>query len=170
MSLVPTLETENLILRAPQESDLDAMAAFMQSERSHWIGGPKNRFETWRGLLSILGHWALRGYGLWHIEEKSSGKSIGTVGILKHDGWDEPELGWHVYDGFEGKGYAFEAAFAARAYAAQKFGLDGVISHIDPTNTRSVALAKRLGATYERDGQVLGHACHNYRHPKQADL
>ena len=163
--MIPTLETENLILRAPRADDLDAIAEFYQTTRSHMVGGPKDRHDSWRVLCTSLGHWALRGYGMWHVVEKSSGTSVGSVGIINHEGWDEPELGWHVYDGFEGKGYAFEAAKVACTYAADHFGLDAVISYIDPTNSRSLALAKRLGATFERDGQVMGHPCHVYRHP-----
>jgi RimJ/RimL family protein N-acetyltransferase len=163
---IPTIETENLILRAPRESDLDAMAVFSQSERSHWVGGPKNRHGTWRVLIGMLGHWAVRGYGLWHIEEKATGTSVGAAGIINHEGWQEPELGWHVYDEFEGKGLAFEATLAARQSAAEKFGLNSVISYIDPANIRSVALAKRLGATYECDAILLDEPCQIYRHPK----
>ncbi len=162
---IPTLETDRLILRAARASDLDAMATFMTSPRSEMIGGPKTRHETWRGLIGTLGHWMIRGYGTWVIEDKASGQPAGMAGIINHEGWDEPELGWHVYDGFEGKGIAFEAAQTARAYAAENFGLDGVISYIDAANTRSLALAKRLGASYERDGAVVGHPCHVYRHP-----
>ena len=66
--------------------------------------------------------------------------------MIFNDGWDEPELGWHIYDGFEGKGYAYQATIAARRYSARHFGLDRVISYIDPENTRSVALAERLDA------------------------
>lgn len=167
-SSIPRLETENLMLRAGTANDLDALAAFFASPRSFYVGGPKTRNESWRALAAGLGHWALRGYGMWHLEEKSSGLSVGSVGIINHEGWDEPELGWNVFEGFEGKGYAYEAAFTSRAYAAEQFGLDGVISYIDAKNTRSLALAKRLGATFERHGELLGYACDIYRHPKQA--
>jgi RimJ/RimL family protein N-acetyltransferase len=163
---IPTVETDRLILRAFSEADLDAVFAFNQTERSHWVGGPKEtRHECWRVIIGILGHCAVRGYGFWMIEEKATGTQAGGVGILHHEGWDEPELGWHLYEGFEGKGIAYEAALAARTYAANNFAIPTPISYIDPENTRSVALAKRLGATLEREGEVIGHACHVYRHP-----
>ncbi|MGR3648106.1 MAG: GNAT family N-acetyltransferase [Shimia sp.] len=163
---IPTVETDRLILRAFSEADLDAVFAFNQTERSHWVGGPKEtRHECWRVIIGILGHWAVRGYGFWMIEEKATGTQAGGVGILHHEGWDEPELGWHLYEGFEGKGIAYEAALAARTYAANNFAIPAPISYFDPENTRSVALAKRLGATLEREGEVIGHACHVYRHP-----
>jgi RimJ/RimL family protein N-acetyltransferase len=164
--MIPTIETENLILRAPRADDLDHVAAFMQSPRSSFIGGPKNRHETWRLICGIVGHWYLKGFGMWTLEHRAQGRACGAAGFIDHEGWDEPELGWHLHDGFEGQGLAYEGAKAARDYGQKHFGLNGVISYIDPKNTRSLALARRLNANYERDGLVMGHACHVYRHPK----
>ncbi|MBR9652130.1 GNAT family N-acetyltransferase [Thalassovita aquimarina] len=163
---IPTVETERLILREMRESDLDVIAEFFESDRSHFVGGPKSRGESWRVISGVLGHWLLRGYGMWLVEERVSGQPVGGVGHLNPEGWDEPELGWHLYTGHEGKGYAYEAALAAREYGARHFGLTAPISYIDPANTRSKALAERLGARFEREGEVLGHACHVYRYPE----
>ena len=98
--------------------------------------------------------------------EKAEGTPCGGGGILGHEGWREAELGWRRYEGFEGQGVGDEAVVAARAYAAQHFDIDSPISHIDPENTRSLVLAKRLGARFEREDKLLGHPCHVYRHPK----
>ncbi|PIE14160.1 MAG: GNAT family N-acetyltransferase [Rhodobacterales bacterium] len=163
---IPVLETERLILRGPREEDFEAFAAFGASERSKFVGGPYPRIRSWGGFLATYGHWALRGYGMWMVEDRQSCQTAGRIGMIYNDGWDEPELGWHIYDGFEGKGLAFEGAQAARRYAATHQGLNGVISYIEPANTRSLALARRLGATFEREGHVVGHPCHIYRHPK----
>ena len=73
-----------------------------------------------------------------------------------------------MFDGSEGKGIAFEAAQAARTCAIRNLGLNGVISYVRPDNTRSANLAKRLGATFEREGTLMGTPCHIYRHPKDA--
>lgn len=163
---IPRIDTERLILRAPETRDLDSVAAFYRSPRSFYVGGPKSRFEAWRVMCSILGHWALRGYGFWMIERRDNGQTAGATGILNHEGWDEPELGWHIYDGHEGQGIAFEAATAARAYASRHFAIPAPISYIDPDNSRSVALALRLGAVFEREGALFANPCHVYRHPE----
>lgn len=165
---VPIIETDRLILRGPKEQDFEAFAAFGASERAKWVGGLYPRHRAWGGFLNLFGHWALRGYGWWMLEDKSGGAVAGRVGIAMHDGWDEPELGWHLFGGFEGKGLAFEAAKAARQHAARHQGLDGVISYVNPGNTRSVKLAERLDATYERDAELLGGLACVYRHPKVA--
>ena len=167
---IPVLETERLILRAPQESDLDAMAGFWASDRSHILGGPVSRHEAWRKLAGMIGHWAMRGYGFFVLQEKSDGAPLGGVGIISPEGWSEPEIGWHVFEGAEGKGYAYEAALKVRAYADEVLGIATPISHIAAENSRSIALAKRLGATFEREAVVAGHPCHIYRHPRVEDL
>ena len=162
---IPVLETERLTLRAPVLDDLKPMAAFFESERSRYVGGPRDASGSYTSLVSRLGHWVLNGYGLWHITEKSSGAFIGWTGMIFAPGWDEPELGWTLLDGAEGKGYAYEAACTARQYAAQHQGMNGVISYIAPANARSIVLAQRMGATFERDGEVLGKICQVWRHP-----
>ena len=166
---IPTIETDRLILREARESDLDTLATFMASERSHFVGGPLDRANCWRLISGSLGHWLLRGYGMWYIHHKADDRVIGACGFIFREGWDEPELHWNMHDGYEGKGYAFEAARAARAYGAQHFNLNGVISYIDPVNSRSIALAKRLGATFERNGSLLGEDANIYRHPLIGD-
>ena len=167
---IPTLDTQRLILRGPRESDFDAFAAFGASDRAHWIGGPFSRHRSWGGFLATYGHWALRGYGMWMAEDRASGRTAGRIGMIFNDGWAEPELGWQIFDGFEGKGLAQEAARAARDHAARHFGLDGVISYIRAENTRSLALAERLGATVEREGELIGIPMLVYRHPTLAQL
>ena len=164
---IPTIETDRLILRAPLESDLDALETFYASERSHRVGGPLDRVGCWRLIAFNFGHWLMRGFGMWHIHHKSDDRMIGACGFIFREGWDEPELGWNVHNGYEGQSIAFEAASAARSFGTEHFDLDGVISYLDPANTRSVALAKRLGATFERKGTFLGHNVDIYRHPKQ---
>lgn len=165
---IPVVETDRLILRAPREDDFEAFAAFGASARAKWVGGPYPRIRSWGGFLATFGHWALRGYGMWMLEHRETGRTAGRVGMIYNDGWDEPELGWHIFDGFEGQGIAFEASQAARSYAATHQNLNGVISYIDPANTRSITLAGQLGASFEREGTVLGNHCHVYRHPQEA--
>lgn len=164
---IPVIETEDLILRGYRETDFSPFAAFAASERSRFAGGPQSRHDSWRSFMASIGHWALRGYGMWMIEHRESGRVAGRVGVILNDGWHEPELGWHVYDGFEGRGYAYQASLAARAHAARHRGLNPLMSYIDPANERSLRLARRLGCTYERDVEVVGKPCQLWRHPKE---
>ncbi|MDX1785487.1 MAG: GNAT family N-acetyltransferase [Roseovarius sp.] len=166
---IPTIDTPDLILRGYRESDFGAVAAFGGSERARFVGGPHDRWTCWRAFLAGVGHWALRGYGMWIVEHRASGQVAGRVGMILNDGWVEPELAWHIYDGFEGRGLAYQAAQAARCYAARHQGLDRVISYINAENTRSIRLAHRLGAQFESEGELLGQPCQIYRHPAMGD-
>lgn len=163
LTAAPRIETDRLILRAPREADFAAMLAFNDSPRAAFVGGGAPRQQIWRGLLANIGLWALRGYGLYSVESKA-GDFIGRVGVLFHDGWHEPELGWHLYDGYEGRGYALEAARAAQADYHARISPAPLISYIDPANQRSQALAGRLGAIPERDTLFFDKPVAIWRH------
>jgi RimJ/RimL family protein N-acetyltransferase len=161
---IPTLTTGRLTLREPREADFPAMLAFNDSPRAGFVGGGRDRQWIWRGLLANIGHWALRGHGFYSVDTLD-GDFIGRVGVIYHDGWDEPELGWHLFDGFEGQGYAEEAARAARADYHARLTPAPLISYIDPANRKSQALAERLGAKPEREAVFLDHTVTVWRHP-----
>lgn len=161
---IPALTTDRLVLRAPREGDFAAMLAFNDSPRAAFIGGGRNREWVWRGLLANIGHWALRGYGFFSVDTKS-GDFIGRIGVIFHDEWPEPELAWHLYDGFEGHGYAAEAALAAKADYHARISPQPLISMIHVGNARSQALAQRLGAMPEQLVTDDRGNYHIYRHP-----
>ncbi|WP_158965340.1 GNAT family N-acetyltransferase [Chachezhania sediminis] len=148
----PVIETERLILRAPKGSDAEASVAFFGTDRSRYMGGPQTRAQAWRSFAGVIGHWVVRGWGLFVVCEKGSDTPLGAVGPWMPEGWTDREIGWSMWDpSVEGKGYAFEAAQAARAYAYGTLGWTTAISYIDPENARSIALAKRMGCTLDDD-------------------
>lgn len=171
MTAIPTLETDRLVLRAPGPQDLPAIYDFYDSERSRFVGGPCSHEQAWRFLAMEIGHWALRGYGRWTVEERATGAVVGMVGLFNPEGWPEPEIGWDLFNGYEGRGYATEAARAARAYAYDTLGLDTVISLTRIANTQSAAVAQRLGATLEGTFHHERHGMMNvWRHLSPAQL
>ncbi|WP_375550563.1 GNAT family N-acetyltransferase [Rhodophyticola porphyridii] len=144
----PVLETERLILRAPRAEDFDAFAPFVMSERSRFIGGgaDKDRGFAWRVLAVLSGHWHLHGWGTFVAESKASGAPLGSMGPWYPAGWPERELGWTIWDPrAEGTGIAFEAVERVRRHAFGDLGWTTAVSYIDPQNSRSIALAERLG-------------------------
>ncbi len=167
---IPRLETDRLILRGPEHRDFEPLAAFYADEARAWgFGGALPRNEAWRWFASSIGHWALHGYGYWTIEEKHTGNICGITGIWNPDGWPEPEIGWVMFEGAEGKGIAYEAALAARTYAYEHMGFTTLTSNIFPGNDRSVALAERMGAWFERTYENVSYGTENlYRHPGPA--
>jgi RimJ/RimL family protein N-acetyltransferase len=149
LSAVPVIETERLLLRGWREEDLDALAAMMADpEVARFLTSdqrPLDRPSAWRHLALLVGHWALRGYGLFAVEEKGSGAFVGRVGAWQPECWVGFELGWGLARAHWGRGYAMEAARAAGAWVFDNFGLERIVSLVHAENIRSQTLAKRLG-------------------------
>lgn len=163
---IPTVQTERLTLRAPQMRDFDAYAAFRASDRAAFVGGPYDRESSFQALSAIAGQWQLRGYGRWMIADRATDAPQGIAGVFHPVDWPEPEIAWSVFEAAEGRGIAFEAAQAARAYAYDTLKFPAIISMIDPKNRRSVALAKRMGASPESTFQHATYGTmHIWRHP-----
>ncbi|MBL9046677.1 MAG: GNAT family N-acetyltransferase [Tabrizicola sp.] len=160
---IPVLTTDRLTLREPRETDFPTMLAFNESPRNAFVGGKLERRWIWRGLLANIGHWALRGYGFFSVDTRA-GDFIGRIGVIYHDGWDEPELGWHLFDGNEGQGYCVEAARAAKADYHARLSPAPLISYIDPANPKSEAVARRLGASQERETVFFEKTINIWRH------
>ena len=166
----PVLETQRLILRAPQLADFEGFVAYQASARSAFTGGPLHRNLAWRAFGHLVGHWVLRGYGVFVIEDRASGRALGTAGPFFPEGWPEPEIAWTLWHpDAEGRGIAQEAARAARDFAYARLGWTTAASLIDPENHRSAALARRLGCVAEG---LFHHAQHGpltvWRHPAPA--
>lgn len=142
---IPTLETERLTLRAPQMADYPAFEAMMMSERSRMMGGPFDRQGAWGGFCHAIGTWSLFGQGSLFLEHKESGEVIGEVGLNNGPLFPETELGWSLFEGHEGQGFATEAARAMQHWAFTEAGLQTLVSYTHPDNLRSQAVARRLG-------------------------
>ncbi|MEO9599310.1 GNAT family N-acetyltransferase [Parasphingorhabdus sp.] len=143
-----TIETDRLILRPPSGEDFDQWAMFQSDEATmKFIGGVKSRSESWRDLCAVVGAWHVRGYGMFSLILKDSGKWIGRIGPWYPDGWPGTEVGWAVVPAYAGKGYALEAAVASMNYAVDTLGWDDICHTIDPDNLASIKLAQRLGST-----------------------
>ncbi|WP_091735505.1 GNAT family N-acetyltransferase [Phenylobacterium immobile] len=147
----PVIETERLILRLPQPSDFEAWAQLNASEAAQrFLGGPLTREMAWRNMATMSGGWLTRGFSMFSVIEKGSGQWIGRLGPWQPEGWPGTEVGWGLSPDAWGKGYATEGAAAAIDWAFDTLGWDEVIHTIDPMNTPSVAVAKRLGSVLLR--------------------
>ena len=163
--MTPTLTTPRLQLVAPGPQHLDAHAAFYASPRAAARGWQATEHESWRNFASVIGHFALRGFGPFVAER--DGQPIGLFGPWHPGGQVEAEIKWILWDAAsEGQGLAHEAALATRTYAYDALGWSSVASFITPDNTRSQALATKLGAVAERDWHTpSGKLVTIWRHP-----
>lgn len=145
----PTLRTERLVLRPLQAADFPAYGAFLATERSRFMGGPYRGWAAWGMFCHEIACWELYGHGGLLIERLSDGAAMGVVEVNDGPLFPEKELGWMLYEGFEGQGYATEAAAALRNWAFRELRLTSLVSYFHPNNAASIAVARRLGA--ERD-------------------
>ena len=152
------LETERLILRMWREDDFEQYAKICADpEVMRFLGGkPFSLTESWRHMASMIGHWHLRGYGQWVVEEKGSGKLLGRLGFLNPAGWPGFEIGWTLGREHWGKGFATEGARRALDYAFTELDKTHVISCIHPENSPSIRVAERLGEKLEGESEILG--------------
>jgi RimJ/RimL family protein N-acetyltransferase len=163
--VAPVLEGARIRLRPQVMADFAPFALLYGTPRSAYIGGPKPRAAVWRDFASDVGQWVLLGFGGWSVEERATGALAEYTGLNAPPEYPERELGWVMLNGFEGKGYAFEAASLARAFAFESLGWGDCVSYIDPANQRSIRLAEKLGAVLDYTAATPGgDACLVYRH------
>lgn len=166
MSEIPTLETDRLILRGPRPADLAPFVDFYASEeRTRFNSGPLAPDVAARKFVALVAHWRAHGYGRWIVEEAETGGYCGHAGMLAPSRRIAPRLTWSLTATAEGRGIAFEAATAARAWAFKALGAPSLVSLVHPDNARSIALAGRLGAVVEGAGAFDdGTPCLRFRH------
>jgi RimJ/RimL family protein N-acetyltransferase len=154
--MVPTLTTSRLTMRGWREDDAAAYAEMTADpEVMRFMGGVIDAGESWRQLALFVGHWVLRGYGLWAVER--DGALIGRVGLWRPGGWPGLEVGWLLARGAWGRGYATEAARASMEWAWSELGASQLISIIAPDNVASVRVGERLGMRPLREDTLRGH-------------
>ncbi|MEM7268765.1 MAG: GNAT family N-acetyltransferase [Pseudomonadota bacterium] len=162
----PRIETERLILRLPVAEDHADWCAFVQSDRAEYVGRINDPTDAWRAFACEVGHWTMFGFGPFMVDLKESGQTVGSVGPWRPATFPENEIGWILYEGFEGKGYAFEAAMASRDWCYRTQGWTTLVSYISKPNAPSIALAEKMGAWRDDDApSPFGDEDYVYRHP-----
>jgi RimJ/RimL family protein N-acetyltransferase len=162
----PVIETGRLTLRPHAMADWEAMAAFFESDASVYVGGPLPRRRSWYGFGADVGAWDLLGFGNWAVDETATGTFVGQVGLNRPPHFPEAEIGWIVFPSFQRRGFATEAARAARAFAYRKLGWKTAVSYIDGDNAASIATARRLGCVEDRDAARISDQDLVFRHPR----
>jgi RimJ/RimL family protein N-acetyltransferase len=161
-----SIETERLKLRQWHEGDFDNFARYYADEaNARYVGGRKDADGAWRHMALQIGHWRLKGFGYWAVDEKATNDFVGCVGLWQSPGWPELELGYWLLGEHRGKGYAGEACRRCIAYARESLNARSLVSYIDPRNEPSIRLAKRLDAVYEATIELASYGPHCvYRH------
>jgi RimJ/RimL family protein N-acetyltransferase len=168
MLQIPHLTTDRLLLREFRPADFDAYAAMMaHPDVTRYLGEgrPLSRVEAWRQMAMFIGHWTLRGYGLWAVEERATGQFIGRIGCLEPEGFPAFEIAYTLTPAAWGRGYAREGAAAALRYARETLHRREITSIIRPANTASIRVAQSLGAIAAETVEFFGAPSVLYRYP-----
>ena len=144
------LESERLIFRKIEDSDFPFIAEIMRDqgvqkiwehyfsddEIREWIEKRKTGYRN-NGIDYLL------------AIHKQTNEIVGQIGLLKEtiEGESVWGIGYILISRYYGNGYATEGARKMVDYAFQTLKASKVICDIRPTNTPSIAVAKRIGMT-----------------------
>jgi len=170
---IPIIDTERLRLTAFEEKHFEAYASMLaDSTSTRFVGDgePLDRMNAWRSMAMLLGHWQLRGFGMWAMELRETGEFIGRVGLHRPEGWPELEIGWMLRADQRRRGYATEGARVALEFAFRTLGAHKLVSLIRSDNGAAERVARRLGGRQATTIDFLGGATLVYvYHPPEAD-
>lgn len=148
------LETERLLLR---EAKMEDAAFFLELLNApNWLSHIGDRgvrtLESAANYIKtrLMTQYVTYGFGLWVVDEKSTGKSIGICGILRRAGLDDPDIGFAFLPSAEGKGYGYESAAASLRYGHDQLGIHNVLAITTRENARSIQLLERIGLQFQK--------------------
>ncbi len=166
---VPQLETARLILRAPESRDFPVWAEIFAADTDGFIGGPTAPKDAWSEFSVYVANWLLHGHGLWAVERRADGATVGFVHLGLEWDDEEPELGWMLLPEARRQGYATEAAKAAHDHALGLLGSGAFVSYVHHGNVASSRLAARLGAARDTGAEAaLADDAQVWRHGGRA--
>jgi RimJ/RimL family protein N-acetyltransferase len=153
-TVVPTFETERLVLRGWAESDFAPLSAFYADDpASVFVGGPRRGSDVVMWFMARFGQWVMRGYGTFVIAERNGADFCGWCGVNHYVDMVEPEVQWALISAYRGKGYMTEAGRSALDFVFAASGRETLRTTIHPKNPTSQATAGRLNGapTGERE-------------------
>ncbi|HEY2010683.1 MAG TPA: GNAT family N-acetyltransferase [Rhizomicrobium sp.] len=167
---IPVLETERLLLRAPRLADFPDHAAMWAHPRTtrDFDGYAYDEELCWLRFQRSLGQWHLFGFGPWSLEEKASGRYLGSVGFfhgkraIEVPYRDAPEAGWVIVPDRHGEGLAREALGAAFVWADDNIEAPQIWCMINPANAASKKIAEMFGFHRASDAQYKGKPVETY--------
>jgi len=159
------LETERLVLRKPEPTDLDGyVEMYGDPETVRFLGGtPQPPEEVPKRIDRLLELWEEHKLGLFSVLRKEDERLVGRVGYIvweterwfnatyeQVDGNLELEIAWTIVRKFWNHGYATEAALACRDHAFGELERERVVSLISPENVASIRVAEKIGESLEQ--------------------
>jgi len=165
----PSLETEDLILRPFDRSDVDELiyvnGEIRVSGMTRTIPHPYTAADAQRFIEVCATAWDAGTGPRYAITVRSSGRLIGSCGCTV-DAIDlRAELGYAIHPDFWGHGYASQAARAVTACVFTHLPLRKLCAHYLAHNVASGRVLEKLG--FVKEGLLRGQA---YKHGIEYDL
>ena len=145
---IDTINTERLTLRGIDRSDAEAIVK--------WRSDP-GVFRYFRSVhkITLDEHlaWFDKSYSNnpdrfdWMCIDRSTSEKVGVFGLVRESGY--AEVNYILALEAQHKGYATEAISAIIDYAHANWRIKKIIAEIHAENKPSIALAKRLGFSFE---------------------
>ncbi|WGH74944.1 GNAT family N-acetyltransferase [Tenacibaculum tangerinum] len=153
------LQTERLILRELQESDLEGMFELDSNPEVHKYLGNKpitTRKQAKDNIAFIKEQYKKRGVGRFACIEKVSGDFIGWSGLKLNQGKKESlngftnfiDIGYRFIPRYWNKGYASESAFACLDFGFNKLHYDIIYGAADVANIGSNKVLQKIGLEF----------------------
>jgi ribosomal-protein-alanine N-acetyltransferase len=149
-----TLETERLILRDWQETDLDDFYEYTKvegvGEMAGWLHHESK--ETSKSILDAF----IREGDVYAIVLKENNKAIGSLGIHNriepdYEAEIQREIGYVLSKDYWGKGYVPEAVKAAIIYIFEELNADVIWCGHFLENTQSQRVIEKSGFKFYKD-------------------
>jgi RimJ/RimL family protein N-acetyltransferase len=150
------LRTERLLMRPPEEGDLDDLHAFHDDPLVREVFGPATRGEVAEWIAIARRDWAERGHGRVVLLDREGGAFLGRSGLRLWPELGEVEVGWSLTAAARGRGLATEAGRFWLDWGMRNLDVPYLTANIDPTNAASIAVAERLGMTPLREDTLHG--------------
>ncbi|MEM9257841.1 MAG: GNAT family N-acetyltransferase [Pseudomonadota bacterium] len=144
-------ESERLVCRRWTSDDLDAIyEVYSDEEGARWVddGTPITREECEQWLVTTQKNYDQRGYGMFALDEKMSGQTIGFCGLVHPNGQILAEVKYAFLRSHWGQGLASEAIPFLLSYGANMHRLSEIIATVDQDNIASQRVLQKSNMKY----------------------
>ena len=147
------LETERLLLSPLSYDDAGFIFELVNEPSFKRYVGDKgvHNLDDARQYLreGPIGSYATHGFGLYRVTLRDNGEPLGICGLVKREGFDDPDLGFAFLKAHWSNGYAYESSVAVLDYGRNVLGLQRIIAMADGDNASSTRLLEKLGFEFE---------------------
>ena len=147
------LETERCIIREIKVEDANALYEIyggpgITEHMEGLLPDPEEEKAFIRDYIDKI--YAFYEFGMWIVEERETGQVIGRAGLNYRQGYEDPEMGYVIAAPFQKKGYATEVCQSILNYGRDELGFSQIRALVEPENTASIALCRKLGFYFDR--------------------